>query len=70
MERFELLSRLQDKDPFLLNPIELSEFGTEEKPVQVHSADTMRIVGCTGKSEHLSVHLSTLILFNFQRLPS
>lgn len=48
LERFELLHKLQGEEPFFNDPVEITHFGTMEKPIMIKSLFSTRIVGCTG----------------------
>jgi cytochrome c oxidase subunit 5b len=64
IERMELLSKLEGKDPFFMEPLEMTRLGTPKDPIVVASLaslscgtltsrssciqDDYRIVGCSG----------------------
>ncbi|KAI9428866.1 COX5B-domain-containing protein [Lactarius indigo] len=48
LDRVQVLGLLEGVDVFDLEPLDSSRLGTLADPVKVFSADTERIVGCTG----------------------
>lgn len=49
LERMELLSKLQGKELFDMEPLSATHLGTPKNPVVVQSHDPIRFIGCTGK---------------------
>ena len=49
LERLELLSKLQGKELFDMEPLNMTHIGTPKNPIVVESHDPIRFVGCTGK---------------------
>lgn len=49
LERQELLAKLQGKELFDMEPLNMTHIGTPKNPVVVQSHDPIRFVGCTGK---------------------
>ncbi|GAA5811770.1 hypothetical protein MFLAVUS_005213 [Mucor flavus] len=48
LERLELLSKLQGKELFDMEPLNMTHIGTPKNPIVVQSHDPIRFVGCTG----------------------
>ncbi|CAG8662027.1 7232_t:CDS:2 [Ambispora leptoticha] len=48
LERAELLSKLEGKEYFDLDPLPVPHFGTKKDPIFVKSLYNTRIIGCTG----------------------
>lgn len=49
LERLELLAKLQGKELFDMEPLNMTHIGTPKSPIVVQSHDPIRFVGCTGK---------------------
>jgi cytochrome c oxidase subunit 5b len=49
LEREELLAKLQGKELFDMEPLNMTHIGTPKNPIVVQSHDPIRFVGCTGK---------------------
>ena len=49
LERLELLSKLEGKEFFDMEPLDMTHIGTVQNPIVVKSHDQIRFVGCTGK---------------------
>ena len=52
LERLELLAKLEGKELFDMEPLNMTHLGTKENPIVVKSMDNNRFVGCTGKRLH------------------
>ncbi|KAI9319324.1 cytochrome c oxidase subunit VB-domain-containing protein [Dichotomocladium elegans] len=48
LERLELLSKLEGKEFFDMEPLNMTHLGTVKNPIIVKSHDPIRFVGCTG----------------------
>ncbi|KAG2223498.1 hypothetical protein INT45_001246 [Circinella minor] len=48
LERLELLSKLEGKEFFDTEPLNMTHIGTVQEPIVVKSHDQIRFVGCTG----------------------
>ncbi|KAI8970378.1 cytochrome c oxidase subunit VB-domain-containing protein [Mycotypha africana] len=48
LERQELLAKLEGKEFFDLEPLNMTHIGTKSNPIVVKSHDPIRFVGCTG----------------------
>ncbi|KAI7872746.1 cytochrome c oxidase [Spinellus fusiger] len=48
LERLELLAKLQGKELFDMEPLDMTHLGTVKNPIVVDSHDPIRFVGCTG----------------------
>lgn len=48
LERQELLAKLQGKELFDMEPLNMTHIGTPKNPVVVQSHDPIRFIGCTG----------------------
>jgi cytochrome c oxidase subunit 5b len=49
LERDELLAKLEGRELFDIQPLEMTHLGTPKNPIVVKSHDAIRFVGCTGK---------------------
>lgn len=49
LERMELLAKLEGKELFDMEPLNMTHLGTVKDPIVVKSHDPIRFVGCTGK---------------------
>jgi cytochrome c oxidase subunit 5b len=49
LERAEILAKLEGNELFDMKPLYVNHLGTKQNPILVKSADTYRLVGCTGK---------------------
>ncbi|ORE04855.1 COX5B-domain-containing protein [Rhizopus microsporus var. microsporus] len=48
LERMELLAKLEGKELFDMEPLNMTHLGTVKNPIVVKSHDPIRFVGCTG----------------------
>lgn len=48
LEREELLAKLEGKELFDMEPLNMTHIGTVQDPIVVKSHDAIRFVGCTG----------------------
>ncbi|KAI9275683.1 cytochrome c oxidase subunit VB-domain-containing protein [Phascolomyces articulosus] len=48
LERIELLAKLEGKEFFDMEPLNMTHIGTVKNPIVVKSHDNVRFVGCTG----------------------
>ncbi|KAL0079791.1 cytochrome c oxidase subunit VB-domain-containing protein [Phycomyces blakesleeanus] len=48
LERIELLAKLEGKELFDMEPLQVTHLGTPKNPIVVESHDPIRFVGCTG----------------------
>ncbi|KAI9494119.1 cytochrome c oxidase subunit VB-domain-containing protein [Zychaea mexicana] len=48
LERQELLAKLEGKELFDMEPLNMTHLGTVKNPIVVQSHDPIRFVGCTG----------------------
>ncbi|ORZ17991.1 cytochrome c oxidase subunit VB-domain-containing protein [Absidia repens] len=48
LERDELLAKLEGRELFDLEPLDMTHLGTVKNPIVVQSHDAVRFVGCTG----------------------
>ncbi|KAI8137244.1 cytochrome c oxidase subunit VB-domain-containing protein [Fennellomyces sp. T-0311] len=48
LERLELLAKLEGKELFDMEPLNMTHLGTVKNPIVVKSHDAIRFVGCTG----------------------
>lgn len=49
LDRLELLAKLQGKELFDMEPLNMTHIGTPKNPIVVQSHDPIRFIGCTGK---------------------
>lgn len=49
LEREELLAKLEGRELFDMEPLNMTHLGTPSNPIVVQSHDAIRFVGCTGK---------------------
>lgn len=54
LERQELLAKLEGKELFDMEPLNMTHIGTPKNPIVVQSHDPIRFVGCTGKVVYTS----------------
>lgn len=52
LERDELLAKLEGRELFDIQPLEMTHLGTPKNPIVVKSHDAVRFVGCTGKKKN------------------
>lgn len=50
LEREELLAKLEGRELFDMEPLNMTHLGTKSNPIVVKSYDAIRFVGCTGKT--------------------
>jgi cytochrome c oxidase subunit 5b len=51
LERDELLAKLEGRELFDVEPLNMTHLGSVKNPIVVQSHDAIRFVGCTGKIE-------------------
>jgi cytochrome c oxidase subunit 5b len=61
LERLELLAKLEGKELFDMEPLNMTHLGTKENPIVVKSMDSTRFVGCTGKGSQFQLFIFMVI---------
>ncbi|CAM0136341.1 Cytochrome c oxidase subunit 4 [Umbelopsis sp. WA50703] len=71
LERLELLSKLEGKELFDMEPLNMTHLGTKQNPIVVKSQDPTRFVGCTGypAESHDTIWLTVDKSHDYDRCP-
>ncbi|KAI9289510.1 cytochrome c oxidase subunit VB-domain-containing protein [Umbelopsis sp. AD052] len=71
LERLELLAKLEGKELFDMEPLNMTHLGTKQNPIVVKSMDSTRFVGCTGypAESHDTIWLTVNKEHDFDRCP-
>ncbi|KAL1934663.1 hypothetical protein VTP01DRAFT_6845 [Rhizomucor pusillus] len=71
LEREELLAKLEGRELFDMEPLNMTHLGTKSNPIVVKSYDAIRFVGCTGypAESHDTIWLTLDKSHEFDRCP-